>query len=225
MQFAERVLNLLYENIFDSYKIDLFPTHLWYDFLFALFALEVLHGPRAKCLSFCLFNHSSFPPTLWCFFLCFVHKVGACSFVSSWGDPLHLWPTIKSCRDPPSSLFPWLWVDCIPWCSSKCFLLHCVRCKVSCFTWANPCLSMPFPLVFSLVGWHHVINWWHSCFMDVMITNHAWIDLVSRVISSCRVVATMVAHAKEGLYHDAFIPLVIEVFGCPYFTNVLAWYG
>jgi len=39
------------------------------------------------------------------------------------------------------------------------------------------------------------------------------------------VVATMVAHAKEGLYHDAFIPLVIEVFGCPNFTNVLAWYG
>ncbi len=79
----------------------------------------------------------------------------------SWGDPLHLWLTFKSCRDPPSSLSPQRRMDNISWCNLRCFCFRCEGCRVSCFMWADPCPSSPFMLVFLLTGWHRVINWWH----------------------------------------------------------------
>jgi hypothetical protein len=55
--------------------------------------------------------------------------------------------------------------------------------------------------------------------VDVVIAKPTQVNLISCVISSCKVVVTMVAHAKEGFYHnqhlvDAFLPLAIYVFGC-----------
>jgi hypothetical protein len=49
---------------------------------------------------------------------------------------------------------------------------------------------------------------------DVVIAKPTQADLISCVISSCGVAMTMVAHAKEGFYHnrhlvDVFLPLAI----------------
>ncbi len=54
---------------------------------------------------------------------------------------------------------------------------------------------------------------------DVVIVDPTRADLVSWAALSHKVVTIMVAHVKEGFYHDCyltdvFLPLVIEVFGC-----------
>jgi len=49
---------------------------------------------------------------------------------------------------------------------------------------------------------------------DVVITKPTQANLIACVISFCKVAMTMVAHAKEGFYHnrhlvDVFLPLAI----------------
>jgi hypothetical protein len=45
------------------------------------------------------------------------------------------------------------------------------ECGVLCFTWVKSCPLVIFLLVFSLVGWHCVIDWWHSYFSQCY---HYW---------------------------------------------------
>jgi len=46
-------------------------------------------------------------------------------------------------------------------CYLGCFCVHCEKCKVSHLAKANPCSYVAFSSIFSLVGWHCSINWWH----------------------------------------------------------------
>jgi hypothetical protein len=70
--------------------------------------------------------------------------------------------------------------------------------------------------------------------VNVIIVDPIRTNLVSWVVLSHGVVATVVAQMKEGLYHNRylvnmFLPLAIEVFGCFHqqsnnlFINVLTW--
>jgi hypothetical protein len=52
-------------------------------------------------------------------------------------------------------------MDYMPQCHLGCLYIHHERHGVSCFVWANSCLSTTFPLVFLLTNLHGVINWWH----------------------------------------------------------------
>jgi hypothetical protein len=76
-------------------------------------------------------------------------------------DLLHLWPTFTFSGNLPSLLPPWWGMKWISQYHLGCFWFHHEKHKVSCFAWTNTCPSTNFFLVFSLIGWHHVINLWH----------------------------------------------------------------
>jgi hypothetical protein len=68
--------------------------------------------------------------------------------------------------------------------------------------------------------------------VDMVIVNPIQVVLVFWVVSFCRVVTMVVAQVKERFYHDwhpknAFLPLVIGVFGClhQYANNFLHQYA
>jgi len=69
---------------------------------------------------------------------------------------------------------PWWGKNYIPWCYTKCFCVHCKRCKVSCFMGANPCSFVAFFSIFSLVGQHCFVGWWHS---HIGWCHHCWSHL------------------------------------------------
>jgi hypothetical protein len=43
-------------------------------------------------------------------------------------------------------------------CNSKYFHLHCKKCRISCFVWANPCPSTTFNSIFLSMNWHCVMS-------------------------------------------------------------------
>jgi hypothetical protein len=92
-----------------------------------------------------------------------MHQVKPPPYFNFRDDSLHLcqWSTLRSCKDPPFSLLPWLGTNYIPQCGSRCLCFHCKKHKVSCFSWTNPFPSTTFLSIFLLTGWHYVINWWH----------------------------------------------------------------
>jgi len=116
-----------------------------------------------KCLAFYLPNHSTFPHICSYFLLCFAHQVGFSPFISFQDDPLHLWPIVISCRDPffccshgeeHIASHDVVWNAFSSIVRDTWFLFHMSR----------PMSFHPFPLIFSSMGWHHVINRWHSQF-------------------------------------------------------------
>jgi hypothetical protein len=117
-------------------------------------------------------------------------------------------------------LCSWWRINCFSWHCLECFCIHCERCEVSCFAWTNSCLPTTFPsnllscrwidIVLFVDGTHILIN--------VVIVDCTQIDLVSCVVSSHKVVTTLVVQAKEWFYHDrqslnAIFSLAIKTFG------------
>jgi hypothetical protein len=79
-------------------------------------------------------------------------------------DSCHLWLTFRSNKDPLSLLLLWWWTYYISQLCLGSLYFHRKRCNVSCFTCANSCFFIIFNLVFSFVGWCHVIGWWYLHF-------------------------------------------------------------
>jgi hypothetical protein len=110
---------------------------------------------------FLLPYHSTFPSSLWCFFLYIEHWVELSHLLTFGviycicGQLLNpTWTHFLCCSHGGG-------MDYIPRHGSKCFCLHCKKHGVSRFTWSNPCPFITFPLIFSWTSWHHVISWWH----------------------------------------------------------------
>jgi hypothetical protein len=120
-------------------------------------------------------------------------------------------------RDPSFSLCPWWGEDCMLWCHSKCFCIHCKRCWISCFARASPhsfilqsfCWQVESVLLIASI----------YTLVDVIIVNFTWTDLVAHAAFSRGVVASLAVQVKKGFYCDhysanVFFLLVIEVFSC-----------
>jgi hypothetical protein len=153
-----------------------------------------------RCFLFCVVDHVRPLPS---FDFCFI--------------PLHLWLAIKPLGDPPPSMCPWWGKDYIPWCYSKCFCVHCKRCRVSHLAKINPHFSTAFFSIFSLAcqdcsisGWHSHIVWCHHCQPHSIKFN------VMGDSFSCGVCYNG-GQVKASLYCDhylidMFFPLVTKVF-------------
>jgi hypothetical protein len=114
--------------------------------------------------------------------ICVVDQIKPPPSCGFWFDTLHLWPTIRPHGDPPLPLHPWWGKDFIPWCCLKCVYIDCKRCKVSCLVGVNPSSSITFFLVFSSIGWHCYVGWWHLHIGDVIIVDPIQTNLVSQVV-------------------------------------------
>lgn len=93
------------------------------------------------------------------------------TFQPSWTSPILYFLGLTHCicgrplnlaRTHFFLLFPWWGMDHIPLYHLGYFHFHHDKWGVSCFTWLNSCRFVIFLLVFSLMGWHCVIGWWHS---------------------------------------------------------------
>ncbi len=74
----------------------------------------------------------------------------------------YIWPIVRPHGDPPRLLCPWWGEDCIAWCYSICFCIHCKRCKVSCFLETKPMFFQAFFSIFFWASQHCFIICWHS---------------------------------------------------------------
>ncbi len=150
-----------------------------------------------RCSLFCIADHVKPPP-----------------FFDFCSIPLHLWPTIKSLKDPPPLMCPWWGKDYIPWCCSGCFCIHRERCRVSCLMKINSHSFIAFSSVFSLTDQ----SMDSICTLsDVIIVDFTRTNLISWVALFHGVFVRVVAQVKEGLYYDCypinmFLPLAIKVF-------------
>jgi hypothetical protein len=128
----------------------IYTTHAW-----------SLTWVRGGCLVFCLSNHFIFFSSLWCFFLCFAHKVGLPHPFTLGvihcicGQPLimqgltfFIVPIVRNKLHPTMRFEMLLPIEKDAWF----YVLH----------WTNPCPSTTFPLVFLWTSWHCVISRWHS---------------------------------------------------------------
>ncbi len=86
--------------------------------------------------------------------------------------------------------------------------------------WANPCPSTTFPLVFSLISWHYVINRWHShlgwhghcrSYLNIF-------DFLNHFISQGDLWWWWLRQMKNftmiNTQQDTCLPLAIKVYGC-----------
>ncbi len=111
------------------------PFLLEHHFLqFILCVLKILCTFEGGCMAFCPPSHSIFPFNLICFLLCVAHQVGPPPSFSFWLDSLNLWPTFRSCRDPPFLLRPCWGMYCFSQHHLRWFCVHCERHGVSCFS-------------------------------------------------------------------------------------------
>jgi hypothetical protein len=163
-------------------------------------------------------------------FLLLLDVFSSMLWTNYWFNTLHLWPTNRPHGNPPPPSSPWWGKNYIPWCCTRCFCLHCKRCKVSSFVGTNSCSSIAFSLV---------SHWWVNIvflvdgihtLVDVIIVDPTWANLVSWVAFSRGVVVIVAVHVKEGLYYnsypmDMFFFLAIEIFGCfqQWSDNFLRW--
>lgn len=154
------------------------------------------------------------------FFFCIMHQVVLPFFIFHF-DSMHLWSTFYIQWGLTFFLLCSSWrITCFSWHCFKCFCIHCERCEVSCFAWTNSCLPTIFPSNFLSCRWIDIVlfvDGTHTL-INVVIVDFTQIDLVSCVVSSHKVVTTLVVQAKEWLYHDrqslnAIFSLAIKTFG------------
>jgi hypothetical protein len=153
------------------------------------------------------------------FFFCIMHQVVLPFFIFHF-DSMHLWSTFISNGDLLFLLCLWWRITCFSWHCLKCFCIHCERCEVSCFAWTNSCLLTTFLSNFLFCQWIDIVLFVDDThiLINVVIVDCIQIDLVSCVVSSHKVVTTLVVQAKEWFYHDrqsrnAIFSLAIETFG------------
>ncbi len=124
----------------------IFTTHTW-----------SLAWARGWIFNFFMPSHFTFPYNLQ-FFLLYA--------APCWASPIWILrmshcicdQPLNPTKDPFFSLFPWWGMNYIPQRGSRCLYFHYERCKVTFFAWTNSHHSTTYPFVFSLVGWHCVIN-------------------------------------------------------------------
>lgn len=130
------------------------------------FLIHIAHisGPmhlKGRCMVFYSPRHSNFLYKLQNFLLCIAHQLGPPSSFSFWFDSLHLWLAPRSNQGLTFFLTPMVGNGLHTQCHLGCLYIHHERHGVSCFVWANSCLSTTFPSVFLSTSWRGVINWWH----------------------------------------------------------------